>query len=71
MHVTHVQRRDPAPAEPRPSRGTGDDIGADPDRVSANGPPRWLSVFGIVVAVALVLLFFVLHLTGVLGPGAH
>jgi hypothetical protein len=28
-------------------------------------------VLGIIVAVALILLFIVLHLTGTLGPGAH
>ncbi|HEX9380988.1 MAG TPA: hypothetical protein VF891_05775 [Gaiellaceae bacterium] len=35
------------------------------------GTPRWLSVLGIVVAILLVLLFVVLHVTGTLGPGAH
>jgi hypothetical protein len=28
-------------------------------------------VLGIIIAIALVLLFVVLHLTGTLGPGAH
>ncbi len=36
-----------------------------------SGTPRWVSVLGIVVAIALVLLFVVLHLTGTLGAGAH
>ena len=33
--------------------------------------PRWVTVVGILVAAVLVLLFVVLHVTGVLGPGAH
>ena len=35
------------------------------------GTPRWLSVIGIVAAIVLVLVFVVLHLTGILGPGAR
>jgi hypothetical protein len=30
-----------------------------------------VSVLGIIIVMALVLLFVVLHLTGTLGPGAH
>jgi hypothetical protein len=30
-----------------------------------------VTVLGILVAAGLVLLFIVLHVTGVLGPGAH
>jgi hypothetical protein len=48
-----------------PSYDTGDDRG------SATSTPRWVPVLGIVLAVILVLLLVVLHLTGVLGPGAH
>jgi hypothetical protein len=44
-----------------------DDIGIGP---TACGP-RWKTVLGIVIVVALVLLFVVLHLTGVLGPESH
>jgi hypothetical protein len=33
--------------------------------------PRWMKVLGIIIAIGLVLLFVVLHLTGSLGPGAH
>jgi hypothetical protein len=35
------------------------------------GTPRWVSVLGIVIAVVLVVLFVVLHVTGTLGPGDH
>lgn len=38
-------------------------------RASAPGAPRWVKVFGLIVA-ALALLFAALHLTG-LPPGAH
>jgi hypothetical protein len=37
----------------------------------ADGPPRWLTVLGVVVAVLVVLMFVVLHLTGAVGPGVH
>jgi hypothetical protein len=47
------------------------DTGAGPDRGSASSTRRWVPVLGIVVAIVLVLLLVVLHLTGVLGPGAH
>jgi hypothetical protein len=68
--VTQMRlRRESAPAEPRPAGGTVDDTGAEP----AIGHRRttWIPALGIVVAVGVVLLLFVLHLTGVLGPGAH
>jgi hypothetical protein len=70
--VTHMRhKRSAAPAERHRSRDTGDETGVAPGRGAATGTPRWVSVLGIVIAVGLVLLFFVLHLTGVLGPGAH
>ena len=47
------------------------DTGDGPDRGSATGTPRWVPVLGIVIAIVLVLLLVVLHLTGVLGPRAH
>lgn len=53
--------------------GTGDDSGDDsgPDRKSTTPAPRWVSVLGIVIAIALLLLIVALHLTGTLGPGLH
>ena len=42
---------------------------AGPDRGSPAGTPRWVKVFGI-IALALVLLFVILHLTGN-SPGGH
>jgi len=47
------------------------DTGDGPDRGSASSTPRWVLVLGIIIAIVLVLLFVVLHLTGTLGPGAH
>ncbi len=55
-----------APRYPNPE--ADDDTGTAPDRESAT--PWGTYVFGI-VAVILVLLFVVLHLTGVVGPGGH
>ena len=55
-------------ADPPSYPDTGDDNG---DRGSATGTSRWVPVLGIIIAIGLVLLFVVLHLTGTLGPGAH
>ena len=53
---------------------TGDDgIGVGSDRGSTIGPPRWVKVFGV-VAIAVVLLFVILMLTGSgagHGPARH
>jgi hypothetical protein len=54
-------------ADPTPYPDTGDNR----DRGSARSTPRWVTVLGIVIAIALIVLFVVLHLTGTLGPGAH
>jgi hypothetical protein len=58
-------------ADPPSYPDTDDDTAVAPDRGSATGRPRWVPVLGIVIAIVLVLLLVVLHLTGVLGPGAH
>jgi hypothetical protein len=50
---------------------TGDDDGVGSDRGAPTSTPRWVPVLGIVIAIGLVLLLVVLHLTGILGPGAH
>jgi hypothetical protein len=55
-------------ADPPRYPDTGDDSG---DGQSARSAPRWLTVLGIAIAIALIVLFVVLHLTGTLGPGAH
>jgi hypothetical protein len=70
--VTHLrQTKERTPPDPHTFGDTRDDPGAGLGRGSGPGRPRWVAVLGIAIAVGLVLAFFVLHLTGVLGPGAH
>ena len=70
--MTHLRRSEESgPTEARRPRGADDDTKSGRERASVGGPPRWVVVLGIAVAVGAVLLVFVLHLTGVLGPGAH
>jgi hypothetical protein len=38
---------------------------------AANNAPRWVFVLGIIIAIALVGLMVLLHLTGTIGPGVH
>ncbi|MGH2532858.1 MAG: hypothetical protein ACRDJW_11220 [Thermomicrobiales bacterium] len=58
-------------AHPPPYPDRGDDTGVGTDRGPTAGTPRWVSVVGIIIAIGLVLLMAVLHLTGSVGPGAH
>lgn len=78
--MAHVPREDYARARAAERRSapdartypdTGDETGAGPDSGSAAGTPRWIKVVGIVIAVLVVLMFVVMHLTGAVGPGAH
>jgi hypothetical protein len=46
-------------------------VGADPDSEPAASRPRWRVIMFWIIGIALVLLFVALHLTGILGPGAH
>jgi hypothetical protein len=60
-------------ADPPPYPGSngdiGDHTGVRPDRGSTTSTPRWVYVFGL-IALVLVLLFVILHLTGG-GLGGH
>ena len=47
------------------------DTGEEPDGRSDPSIPRWVLVLGIVLAIGLVLLLVVLHITGILGPRGH
>jgi hypothetical protein len=58
-------------ADPPRHPQTEDTTGVGPDRGAANSTPRWAFVLGIIVAIALVVLMVLLHLTGTLGPGVH
>lgn len=54
----------------RDSNGeTGDDTDTGVGRGSPPGTPRWVKMFGL-IAIVLVLLFVILHLTG-RGFGGH
>jgi hypothetical protein len=56
-------------ADPPPYPDTGEDTG---DRGSAaTKTPRRVAMLGLAIAIVLVVLFVILHLTGTLGPGAH
>ena len=50
---------------------TGENPGVGAERGSPTRAPRWVPMFGIAVAIALVVLIVALHLTGTIGPGAH
>jgi hypothetical protein len=54
-----------------PSHPDSDDADAGHGRGRAGGTPRWVGVLGAIVAIVVILLVIVLHLAGVLGPGAH
>jgi hypothetical protein len=58
-------------AHPPPYPETGDETDAPPGHGLTAGTPRWVVVVGIAVAIGLVVLVVVLHLTGSIGPGAH
>ena len=56
-------------ADPPRHPGTEENAGVGPDGGAASKTPRW--VLGIVIGIALIGLMILLHLTGILGPGAH
>jgi hypothetical protein len=58
-------------ADPPRYSETDEDAGTGPDRGAASSPPRWVFVLGMIIAIALVVLIVLLHLTGTLGPGVH
>jgi hypothetical protein len=58
-------------ADPPRYPETEEDAGPGPDDESTRGTPRWVFVLGIIIAIALVALMLLLHLTGTLGPGTH
>jgi hypothetical protein len=58
-----------SPPYPDSNSGTGEGASEEPDRRSTTGAPRWVKVFGV-IALVLILLFVILHLTG-RGLGGH
>jgi hypothetical protein len=62
-------------ADPRrnfgPNSDTGDDTRVRPDRGSSTGTPRWVEVFGIIVAVLIPQVVAIMIVGGEQGPGCH
>ncbi len=58
-------------ADPHRSPETREDTDLGAERGQAAGTRRWVFVIGIIAAIAVVALMVLLHLTGILGPGAH
>jgi len=54
-----------------PSLDSNSDNRLRPSRGSPPGMPRWVKMFGSVTAIVLVVLFVILHLTGLGGMGSH
>lgn len=61
-------------ADPPPYPGTssiGDGTGASPDSRPGGSRPRWKTVAVWVVAIMLLLVMVILHVTGVVGAGTN
>jgi hypothetical protein len=58
-------------ADPPPYPGIDDDTDMGPNRGSTTSAPRWVSVAVVIIAIVMVLLIVVLHLSGIISPGAH
>jgi hypothetical protein len=54
-----------------PSHPDTGQAGDGPDLRSSTRRAGWKTVVGIAAVVAVIVLFVVLHVTGVLGPGEH
>jgi hypothetical protein len=66
------RRRSLAIVSERPSDHiAGDESRLAPDPESEPGIPRRMTVVGIALVVLVILIFVVLHLTGVMGGGTH
>jgi hypothetical protein len=58
-------------SERLPEREASGDPHAEADPGSTPSPPRRIPVLGVAVAILIVLIFVVLHLTGAVGPGVR
>ena len=65
------RREGEARREVSPFPRSAGEVGEAPDSGPAPGAPHWLSVVGLIIAIVVVLLVVILHLSGAVGPGAH
>ena len=63
--------RSPETEDEARSPETEDEARRGADGAAANSTPRWVLILVAIVAVALLGLMVLLHLTGTLGPGVH
>ena len=61
---------DPSPS-PNSTSNTGNDTRVRPDRGAITSTPRWVKVFGIIVAVLVLVAVAVMFIGGGHGPGRH
>lgn len=54
-----------------PSHPESDDTGISPRLRESSGRPSWRLVAGAATVIALIVVFVVLHLSGVVGPSEH
>jgi hypothetical protein len=70
MPERQTQQEETVMTDPPRDPGTDGDGGPPPER-SPGGTPRWMVVLGIAIAITLLALIVLLHLTGAIGPGDH
>jgi hypothetical protein len=54
-----------------PDTSTSDETGSQPGSRPAAGRPRWAAAAAWIIAIAVLAVMLILHLTGAFGPGTH